>query len=272
MPNHHCRQMTVDSHKAADAGTNEARIGTFWFECREFDKRGNSIQLARGFLPSWELVAAQHRYWKIPCSRVFIDCSWMPSQVEEAATKYFEVVTPDKKIAATYGDQFALPFASAWRLAEGSGGNRRLTIGGKGAAYMLNQMPQRKSATDRGGRLWNMFLWKLTWSNLYFEMQFDSILSGGVDVTWATLTRDRLIIVDAAGNPSQELLQMTLDRERDNSTYEQQLQSRYFNDRSKKYEDFDKQSRPTEYRDTGLMQLAGIAQDGLLGHVAAPIA
>ena len=255
--------MTVDCGKALDAAVGAKVIGSFWFEIRDWAKTGDSQQLARGFVDSWDLLAAQQKYWKVPCRRVFVDTSWMPSQVEEAAAKHFELVKKGH-----------LDDPQTWRMIAGAGANRRLTIGNKGVTFIENKLPGIRTAHDRDGKLWKFFLYKITWSNLWFEQQLDSILGGGVGVKWDILPREKLIIVDLDGKPSDELLKRSLERESvkseggKNATYQDQLDSRYYSEEKKQYLDYEKQSRPTEFRDCALEQLVGIASDGLLGHVA----
>lgn len=253
-----CRQMTVDCGKALDAPVSSKVIGAFWFEIKDWSKTGDSQQLARGFVDSWELVAAQQRYWKIPCPRVFIDSAWMPSQAEESAVKFFEL----ERVG-----QLVVP--RTWRMMLGAGANRRLSIGSKGVSFMENRLPGIRSAHDKDGKLWKMQLYKVTWSNLWFEQQLDSILGGGVGVKWEILPREKLIIVDESGKPSDELLNRSLDMESGkNASYSDQLDSRYFDEATKQYKDYEKKSRPTEFRDCALMQLVGVAGEGLLGHVS----
>jgi hypothetical protein len=273
MPDSHCRQLTCDVGKAEDATTDENRIGLFWFDLWEWDKHSNGRQLSYGVVDSWELLAAQQRFWKVPNTRVLVDSSWMPSQVEENAVKFFELVPADGLKEGKPCPQ--TPFA--WRLAAGAGQNRRLTVPGKnkGAAYSLDSLPgSYRKAHDRKGRLWRMLVMKLTWSNLWFEKQLDSILARGISVRLEFLPRDKCAIIGLDGKPSEELTQWSLERTRDPlpnekgrfASYQSQLQSRYWKDPPGKYEDYEKQSRPTEYRDTLLMQFAGLAPDGLLGH------
>ena len=274
MPNSHCRQVTADCGKAEDAGPDESRIGLFWFDIWEWDKQSNGRQLSYGVVSSWELLAAQQRFWKVPSARTFIDCSWMPSQVEENAVKFFELIPPDGMRDGKPVPQ--IPFA--WKLAAGAGQNRRLTVPGqnRGAAYSIDSVPGGpRKAHDAKGRLWRMLLRKLTWSNLWFEKQLDSILARGVSVQLEFLPRDKMMIVGLDGKPDAQLTSWSLDRCRDPlpnekgkfASYQSQLGSRYFHEQSGKYIDYEKQSRPTEFRDTLLMQLAGLAPDSLLGHV-----
>ena len=130
-------------------------------------------------------------------------------------------------------------------------------------------MPGIRSAHGANGKLWRMALRKITWTNLWFEQQLDSILSGGVGVEWEFLPFDKVVIVGLDGMPSKELTERSVAREKEkNRSYSEQLGSRYLSEKTGKYEDYEKQSRPTEYRDCALMQLVGVASDGLLGHVS----
>ena len=125
--------------------------------------------------------------------------------------------------------------------------------------------------------MWRMWVKKLTWSNLAFEKQLDSILAKGVEQQLEFIPSSKVVIVDLDGKPSEELVKWSTERCRDPlpnerghkfASYQSQLGSRYYKQDTNKYEDFEKQSRPTEFRDTLLMQLAGLAPDGLMGHVA----
>ena len=283
----HCVQMTVDCHKALDAREDEARIGTFWLEVRAFEKQGHSMQLARGWVLSWDLVKAQQIYWRVPAARVFVDCAWMPDQVAEAAVKYHDMVSGP---AGTVYANVKVPMT--WFLCEGAKPNQRLTLRGKAAAYACAPEPGIRSYTDANGKTTRMQLYKLWWNGRSFEQQFDSILSKGVSIRWDWLKKEELVIVDVDQKPSAKLLAISLDRERGNGAYEEMLNSRHYDERKRAYLDWDKKAwtlfrpstieadgtiskegsdvpgRPTEARDSGLMHLAGVAQDGLLGHVA----
>ena len=185
----------------------------------------------------------------------------MPSQVEEASVRMFEL----EKVG-----QMQIP--RCWRLMLGAGAGRRLTVNNKGVSFMEQKLPGVRSAHDKDGKLWKMALYKIHWSNFWFEQQLDGILGGGVSVEWGILPKSKLVIVDVNGQPSEALRNIALDREAGTAgkfaSYEDQLQSRYYSEKTRKYEDHEKHSRPTEYRDVALFQLVGVAADGLLGHVS----
>ncbi|MDE2019839.1 MAG: zf-TFIIB domain-containing protein [Patescibacteria group bacterium] len=264
---YHCRQMTVDCGKDEEAEVGEKIIGKLFFEVRDWDKTGNSKQLARGMVESvtgaysaWDLLAAQQRYWKVPCRRVFIDAAWMPSQVMEAAAKHFELVPPDKP--------FQLP--STWRLMWGADGKR---IGNKGQTFVEEKIPGIWRAHDRKGKLWAMSLQKIRWLNYWFEDQLVRILLQTASVKWENLPQDKLVIVDIDGNPSPELTRKYCEFERDTPnkfrSWNSGLDSRHLDIEKNKYVDTHKSGHWTEPRDVGLLQVVGVAADGLLGHVVA---
>jgi len=262
MPNSHCRQVTTDCGKAEDAGPDENRIGLLWFDIWEWDKQSNGRQLSYGVVNSWALLAAQQRFWKVPSARTFVDCGWMPSQVEENAVKFFDL--------QKFGP---LQVPHAWKLIVGAGQNRRMTVPGqnRGIAYSVDKMPGReRTAHDASGKLWKFHVYKLTWSNLAFEKQLDSILAKGVTQSLEFLPKDKMVIIGLDGKPDVDLTKFSLERCRDSgnkfASYDSQLGARRYKELSGKYEDYEKQNRPTEFRDTLLMQLAGIAKDGLMGH------
>lgn len=285
-----CRQMTVDCGKSPDAGANEDIIGTLFFEVRDWEKRSNSRQVARGMVAdciildpkinakrkvsAWELLAAQIAYWKVTARRTLVDVAWMPSQVIEAALKNFELIkfTGEKADAKEFGNY---PMAvSSWRGCEGSQYRR---IGVEKKAFMQNPLPQVYFVHDETNRRHAAKFNKITWSNYVFEDLFNSIVNKQVGFEWSILPQDKIVIVGLDGKPDEELTKSYLSFERDIAerkqfrSWDSGLHSRYLDDKTKKWEDL--QKRPaaggiwTEPRDLGLMQLAGVAIDGLLGNV-----
>lgn len=258
----HCRQMTVDCGGDEDDNLKDHVVGTFWFIVKDWSKTGDSRQVAIGYVSSWELMAAQQRYWKVPAPRVLIDSAWMPSQIEAAAVKYFELV----EVQAP-GGQTKYMVPKAWHLLLGAGQNRRLSIGGKGVPSIQSSLPGApRSARDKDGRIWRFNIKKITWQNLWFEQQLDGIIGGGINVKWEVLPRDKSVIVDVDGKPSAELTAKSLARMSEkNRDYSSQLNSRYYSSEKNCYADYDKHSRPTEFRDCELEQLVGIADDNIIG-------
>ena len=285
-----CRQMTVDCGKSPDAAANEDVIGTLFFEIRDWEKRSNSRQVARGMVQdcvvfdpkadgkrkvsAWELLQAQIAYWKVTARRTLIDVAWMPSQVIEAALKNFELIrfNGEKADAKEFGNY---PMAvSSWRGCEGSQYRR---IGVEKKSFMQNSLPQVYFVHDELGRRHAAKFNKITWSNYVFEDLFNSIVNKQVGFEWSILPQDKVVIAGLDGKPDEELTKSYLSFERDIAerkqfrSWDSGLHSRYLDDKTKKWEDL--QKRPaaggiwTEPRDLGLMQLAGVAIDGLLGNV-----
>jgi hypothetical protein len=186
----------------------------------------------------------------------------MPSQIEAAAVKYFELV----EVQAP-GGQTKYMVPKAWHLLLGAGQNRRLSIGGKGVPSIQSSLPGApRSARDKDGRIWRFNIKKITWQNLWFEQQLDGIIGGGINVKWEVLPRDKSVIVDVDGKPSAELTAKSLARMSEkNRDYSSQLNSRYYSSEKNCYADYDKHSRPTEFRDCELEQLVGIADDNIIG-------
>lgn len=258
----HCRQLTVDCGKRIGASKNEHVIGRLFYEIREISKIGSSCQLARGMVPSWELLRAQQLYWGIPSSRVGIDAGWMPSQVAENCVKYFDLLPPGAR----------MPIPMPWRLLYGAD-TRRMELNNKGVSFLRQLLPGIRTAHDKDGKLWRMSLLKITWSNLHFEQLLSSILSDTVSVKWEILDKSKVMIVGLDGKPSEELTRTYLDEyecETDSfhASWESQLNSRYLSEKTGKFEDYSKAQRPTEARDLAAMHLVLCAVDNLLGHTA----
>lgn len=273
----HCRQMTVDTGKAPDAGPDEHRIGRLFFEIRDISNTGSSRQVARGILEStaddhdrhWKLLRAQQIYWGIPNNRVAIDAAYMPSQVEDAAVRFFELV----KFQNT-----PMHLPSTWRLMLGAGTNR-ISLHNKGISHVDSQIPGTRKSHDPKGKLWRLVLQKTTWSNYWFEQQFESIIMKTTGVQWEILERNKIVVIEphmaADGTetfvPSEELTRKAIEYEAGGTdkwhpSWEDQLNSRYMSSEKKEFLDYDKPSRPTEGRDTSLMHIVLMARDGLLGH------
>ena len=261
---YHSRKMTVDCGKAEGLAAGAKVISKLFFEIRDWSKTGDSKQMARGMVESttpgmaWDLMAAQQKYWKVPCRKVFIDSAWMQSQVMEAAAKHFELVPP--------GKSFQLP--STWRLLLGSQYKR---FGKASLPYVDERIPGVWRAHDANGKLWPMGLMKITWSNYVFEDQLVRILLKTASVKWENLPKDKVIIIGLDGQPDAELTRKYLDFERDTQTmfrsWDSGLDSRHLDAKTGKYLDTYKGGHWTEPRDLALMQLVGAAIDSLLGHV-----
>jgi len=254
MPDFHSRDMGVDCQKKLGPDglpVDEDVVGSFWWIIREFDKHGNSRQLARGFAESWEEWIAEQKRWKVPNTRVAIDSAkWTPSIMMKAAME-FEMVTPAVPHPLT---QRKDPYASCWRLFFGDkrgefkvqGQLRNVSEGNATAPFFVQ---------DKAGRRFPVRLFKYRWSNLAFEKQLDAIMERTPGMPkWETLPRETL--------PAK-----VQQKETGILTFEQQLSARYKTTvrGADKYEDI--AGREAHYRDCELMLLARASQDGLLGHV-----
>ena len=252
MPEFHSRNMAVDCQKDLRAGPNEDRVGSFWVIVREYDKHGNSRQLARGFLESWDDLVRLQKFWKIPNQRVAIDSSHWTPQIMLKAAMEFEMVLPMKAHPLTGRKD---PYPSCWRLFFGDA-RADFKINGKSSAFSEGQPSPPFHVTDKDGRKHTMRLFKYRWSNIAFEMQLDAILSKTPGMPrFEVLARDQL-------PPEMQAKESGI------LTYEQQLNARYLTKIRGKPFFADLDNREAHYRDCELMLLVRAAQDGLLGHVA----
>lgn len=249
----HSRNMTVDAQKHAEKDT----VGTFWYVVRVWDKFGNSWQLARGFASSWDELYAVQSTWKIPNARVCIDSSrWTPQIMVQVANHYEEVdgFSPLLMRRAKYKSCWRLFFgddARAFRVKSGS-------PGGASAPVSDGVPTQPMIVYDRHGQKLAVTLFKYRWSNLMFELQLESLLDQSPGVPkFHVLGRERLD-------------QVTLAREVGDLTYDRQMKARSLGEERGRQKFLDLPNRQAHYRDCELMQLVRAAQDGLLGHAAAP--
>jgi hypothetical protein len=272
MPDFHSRDMTVDAQKDLKAGADEDRVGSFWFVVRDWDKFGNSRQVARGFAESWEQLLSIQKFWKVPNQRFCIDASKWGPQIEMQAAMNWELVTPAVAHPITGRKD---PYPSCWRLfygdkraefrvevvrVEGRNGDGKRT---EPSAFSEGQ-PSRIYHTSKNGIKYAYRIFRYRWSNISFEMQMDAILARTQGmVRFESLPREGLRLID--GKPDL----VTLAKEVKVLTYDQQMSARYLTRVRgvNKYEDI--ANREAHYRDCELMQLVRASQDGLLGHVAA---
>lgn len=261
MSNFHSRNMSVDSQKKLDAGPQEDVVGSFWYVVREFDRLGNSLQRARGFARSWDEVLAVQKFWKVPNARLVIDCSKWGPQIEMVAAMNFELVTPSIPNPLNGRRD---PFASGWRLFYGDK-RAEFKIDGKPSA-VSSGAETRMYKVERDGKTYVFRLFRYRWSNIAYEMQLDAILSKTPGMPhWESLPREGLRL------PNGQLDEVTLAKEADILTFEQQMGARY----KTKVRGVDKmediKGREAHYRDCELMLLVRASQDNLLGHVQNPI-
>ncbi len=261
--NFHSRNMTVDSQKAKDAGPQEDRVGTFWYVIRDWDKSGNSVQVARGFAESWDQLLKIMMHWRLVNQRFCIDASKWGPEIEAMAAAHFELVKPLVPDPRT--GQIGAEYPSCWRLFYGDKrAEFKIEVNGKAMPSPVSSgQPSRMYTVNRNGRTWRFYLFKYRWSNIAFEKQLDALLSKAIGMPrFEALPREGLRLPN--GQPDL----VTLAKETGVLTFDQQMTARYVTKVRgvDKYEDID--NREAHYRDCELQQLVRASQDGLLGHVA----
>jgi hypothetical protein len=249
IPDFFARYMGVDSQKDIAAGPKDAKVGSFWWIIREFDKYGNSRQLARGFADSWEKWIAAQKLWKVANQCVVIDASWGTPQIEGRGAAAFEMVTPGKPHPITGRKD---PFPSCWRLFFGSP-KSQFRVGKKLLPISAGFETRPYFVKSLDGHQWRVKLFRYWWSNFVFEQQLEAILSRSQGMpTFDVLAREQ------SDTPEVEV---------QSKTYEQQISSRY----PQKVRGVSKYvniaNRVAHYRDCELQILARASQDGLLGHI-----
>ncbi|MDE2019952.1 MAG: phage terminase large subunit family protein [Patescibacteria group bacterium] len=249
MPDFFARYMGVDSQKRLDVPANQSVVGSFWYVIREFDKFGNSRQLARGFADSWDSWISEQKKWKVPNARVAIDASWMTPQIERRAASEYELLTSARPNPQT-GQKYL--YASCWKLFFGSP-KSSFRVEKKLLPISQGYFSKPYYLTDVKNRTWRICVEKFWWSNFQFEQQLDALLSHN------------------AGMPRFEILprdkSSSMDKETGVLTYDQQISARY----PQKVRGVDKYvdivNRKAHYRDCELEILGLVSRDNLLGHV-----
>jgi hypothetical protein len=252
MPDFFGRYMGVDSQKDLEAGPREPTVGSFWWVIREFDKHGNSRQLARGFSDNWGKWIEQQKKWKVSNQCVAIDSSWGAPQIERRAASEYEMVTP--RIAHPITGRKD-PYPSCWRLFFGSDkGQFRV---GKRLAPISEGYESRPYLVTAGDRTLRIKVFKYWWSNFAFEQQIDALMSRVAGMP-------KFEILDRNGSATPEIEVKDL-------TYERQISARYPQKVRGKDKYVDVAGRKAHYRDCELMILARASQDNLLGHIQSAI-
>lgn len=90
IPDEVCRVMGVDPQQdpGLTAATGKSTIGHFWYSIRAIDKRGDSLQISRGYAYSWDSWIETQKKFKVRNDMVGIDGgNWLHDVLNMAAKK-----------------------------------------------------------------------------------------------------------------------------------------------------------------------------------------
>lgn len=266
MPHEHSRDMAVDCQQNQDHYdlTGKSVTGWFWYVVRVFDKAGNSRQLARGFVKSWDAWVAVQKHWKIPNDRVVIDVLNFSTEVIQKAVEFREVVKLDRPHPIFK----SLEKTVTWKLVASSPGKQNF----KGHKDNIVRPWSPESSilgayVDKDGRTHRVQVSKIIFNKTPIRQQVDALYSGAPGLPkFEWLKRDQLRLI--SGEPDK----LTLDMEKLNRDgkpnvlcYEMQMSAQIYNQRQNDYDEL----RPDDhyYWCEQALQVR-VGMDGLFGHSA----
>lgn len=245
IPNQHSVNMLVDVQKDINAGPDDDVAGSFWVIIEAVDTAGNSWDLGRWFLTSWDELIALQRKFSIPCGRVCIDGRKWTTTIMRMAAENSEVV----KEKTIYGREFH---------------NRRgwmIFLGDDAAFFRWDRVSKPYSRPHAhpqrivlDGRTISVVIHTHQWSNLAVSDQLHDIMLGSEGMPKIrTVARDQLD-------------ERTQAKEVGDFTYERQINAEYRTvKRGKSY--WEKKRPENHYLDCRKMGLVRKMMDGLCGSV-----
>jgi hypothetical protein len=251
VPDEHSRNMAVDCQQdqVVMDKTGKSVTGWFWYIVRVVDKFGNSKQLARGYVKSWEEWIAVQKKWKVPNDRVVIDIGQWPGQITQRAADERETVAVNKMTMLGFMKDRTV----TWYLLAAELMRRQFKHRDGQIRPWSPPQPIPATVFDNDGRRQVIHLKKIRWDNMTFRLQVDALRSG------------------APGMPKMEVLgrefldAQTQAMERGDLTYERQMDAQYYIPEKRQF----KELRPNDhYMACEAMLLVRQAMDGMMGHLA----
>lgn len=264
--NFHSANMAVDCQQNQDHYdlTGKSITGWFWYVARAFDKFGNSIQLARGFVKSWEAWVAVQKHWGIPNDRVIIDVLNFTDQVIQKAVEFREIVKLDKPhpIFKT------MDKTVTWKLLQASSGRQNFKGHKDGIIRAWSpESPVFGNVLDKDARMRRVPVSRILFNKTPIQQQVDALYSGAPGLPkFEWLKREQLLLPD--GTPDKLTLEMEkINRDGKPSVlcYEQQMSAQIYSQDTHRYVEL----RPDDhyYWCEQALQVR-VGMDGLFGHSA----
>lgn len=239
--------MIIDCQKHETLDT----VGTFWFEVYAADKSGNSFQLDRGFVKSWEALDAMQAKWKIENQFVCIDGrKWTPEIFQQVAIR--------RKIvkAKKFGREIQYP--SCWLVFMGDAPTRNSYPwpDKQWRAWSPPTFNRVSILNEKGGRE-IVTVQSYRWANLAIKDQLHSLRIGG------------------EGKPKFQALPHaqtspeTQAKETGDLAYDMQMDAELRGEKNGK-PFWDKVRPDNHYLDLACMRIVRMGMRSLASHVAAP--
>jgi hypothetical protein len=238
----HHRGMVIDCQKHLELDT----VGTFWYECWVAAKNGDSFQLERGFVDSFDKLTEIQKRWKIQNRYVCIDGrKWTPEILRQCAAR-----------AELVDGQFLghpCKMWSSWIVLLGDAPARHYQHPDK--VYRVWSMPTRRLERivepDGKARVVPVLMYR--WSNLSVKDQVNDLRIGGDGKPkFAALAREQC--------PPE-----TQAKEVGDLTFENQMSAEVRTEKNGKA--YWEKLRPgNHYWDLACMRLVRMNMDGLAGH------
>lgn len=249
IPNWHHDGMTVDVQK--DKVKDEA--GTFHVSIDSADISGNSFELFRGFIESWDELIALQKKFKIPNRFVNMDGrKWTP-QIRRMAAANHEWITVNVMGRPT-------PITSCWNILLGDGPRRHYpwpdADGRK--QFKLYSVPTKyiEYVTDKFGKRLAIPVYQYLWSNFSVKELLSSILEKGEGKSkFVALPYDQL-------SPKDQLFYVG------NMSYDKQMSSEYRTEKNGTKFWATMQNRPNHEWDKACMRIVRLLMNNRIGYVA----
>lgn len=251
IPNQHSVNMLVDVQKKLDAGPDEDVAGSFWVIIEAVDKLGNSRDVWRGFVTSWDDLLALQARFKVPNGRVCIDGRKWTRTIMQKAAEHFEWVEVTLPL---YGRKVRARRCWMIFLGDDAPYFKHPKKGGGWVARPYSLPHEHRVTIMDNGQSASVPVYTYQWSNLAISDQLHEIMLGGEGMPKIqTLAREQL-------DPG------TAAKERGEFTYERQINAEYRTERrGKPY--WEKKRPENHYLDCRKMGLVRKQMDGLAGSV-----
>ena len=243
--NEHHRGLVIDCQKHIELDT----VGSFWFETYFADKSGNSWQLERGFVTSWDELRSIQKKWKIPNHYVCIDGrKWTPAILQKVA-EYRELQN-----GSWAGRQ--MTFWSTWKVLLGDDARHFPWVDKQYRVWSPPTMRPESIINSKGEReIVRVMMYR--WSNPSIKDQLNDLRIGGEGKPkFLSLSRS-------------QVLPKTQAKEAGDLAYDKQMSAEVRGEKNGKVI-WEKIRPNNHYWDLACMRLVRMAMENLCGHIAAP--
>jgi hypothetical protein len=228
--------------------------GSFWGESFVADKKGNSFQLDRAFLKSWQELDNFQNHWKIQNQFVAIDGrKWLPEILKQVAARRVWMN------ALLYGQKTLMPVC--WTVLLGDDARHFPWDDGRNKNYRVYSQANKRFEyiTNLEGKTECIPVNLIRWSNPSVKDQLYQLRIGG------------------EGRPKFEALQHgqlspeMQKKETGDWSYDKQMNSETPIEKNGKRKWIKiQEGRPNHYWDDACMRLVQLARRGLAGHSITP--